>query len=92
MPYLHYGLWSNRGLGVFKQHHAFEEMDVVRYFVPLNLRGQIALGLKLHRSLAEMLPEKLVNVLAEWRGRLEAHPANEPRPGRTQPGWHLPER
>jgi hypothetical protein len=72
VPYLHYGLWSKRGLGDFKKHHAFEQMDVVRYFVPLKIRGQIALGLKLHRSLTEMLPEKLVNVLAEWRAKWNA--------------------
>ena len=79
VPYLHYGLWSKRGLGDFKKHHAFEQMDVVRYFVPLNIRGQIALGLKLHRSLAEMLPEKLVNVLAEWRTKWNARRRTVPQ-------------
>jgi len=72
IPYLHYGLWSKRGLGDFKKHHAFERMDVVRYFVPLNFQGQIALSLKLHRSLAEVLPEKVVNVLAGLRARWNA--------------------
>jgi hypothetical protein len=79
VPYLHYGLWSKRGLGDFKKHHAFEQIDVVRYFVPLNIRGQIALGLKLHRSLAEMLPEKLVNVLAEWRAKWNARRRTVPQ-------------
>lgn len=72
IPYLHYGLWSKRGLGDFKKHHAFERMDVVRYFVPLNLQGRVALSLKLHRSLAEVLPEKVVNVLAGLRARWNA--------------------
>ena len=72
VPFLHYGLWSKRGLGDFKKHHAFEKLDVVRYFVPLNLQGSIALGLKLHRSLAEVLPENLVNVFAGWRARWNA--------------------
>lgn len=79
VPYLHYGLWSKRGLGDFKKHHAFEQIDVVRYFVPLNLRGQIALGLKLHRKLAEVLPEKWVNVLAELRGKWNARKQSVPQ-------------
>lgn len=69
---LHYGLWSKRGLGDFKRHHAFERMDVVRYFVPLNWRGQIALRLKLHRRAADLVPERLVNVLAGLRARWNA--------------------
>jgi len=72
VPYLHYGLWSKRGLGDFKKHHAFERIDVVRYFVPLNVQGSIALGLKLHRNLADVLPENVVNVLAGWRARWNA--------------------
>ncbi len=68
-PYLHYGLWSKRGLGDFKKHHAFERIDVVRYFVPLNVQGSIALGLKLHRNLADVLPENVVNVLVGWRAK-----------------------
>ena len=72
VPYLHYGLWSKRGLGDFKKHHAFERLDVVRYFVPLNLRGKLALGLKLHRNLADVLPENVVNVLAGLRAKWNA--------------------
>jgi len=69
---LHYGLWSKRGLGDFKKHHAFERLDVVRCFVPLNFRGRLALSLKLHRKPADVLPEKVVDVLAGWRGRWNA--------------------
>ena len=34
IPYLRYGIWSRRGLGDFKKHHAFEKFDLRRYFVP----------------------------------------------------------
>jgi len=77
---LHYGLWSKRGLGDFKKHHAFERLDVVRYFVPLNFRGQLALSLKLHRKAADILPEKVVDVLAELRGKWNARKRLTPQP------------
>ena len=77
---LHYGLWSKRGLGDFKKHHAFERLDVVRYFVPLNFRGHLALGLKLHRKAADILPEKVVDVLAGLRGKWNARKRMSPQP------------
>lgn len=77
---LHYGLWSKRGLGDFKKHHAFERLDVVRYFVPLNFRGHLALGLKLHRKAADILPEKVVDVLAGLRGKWNARKRMAPQP------------
>ncbi len=77
---LHYGLWSKRGLGDFKKHHAFGRLDVVRYFVPLNVRGQLALSLKLHRKAADILPEKVVDVLAELRGKWNARKRLTPQP------------
>jgi hypothetical protein len=58
--FLHYGNWSNRGLGDFKIKHGFERMDLVRYFVPLTLRGRMALRLKLHHRMRDYLPEKWI--------------------------------
>lgn len=77
---LHYGLWSKRGLGDFKKHHAFERLDVVRHYVPLNFRGHLALGLKLHRKAADILPEKVVDVLAGLRGKWNARKQISPQP------------
>ena len=76
---LHYGMWSKRGLGDFKKHHGFERMDVVRYFAPLNVRGKIALGLKLHRKAADMVPEKLADVLVDLRTKWNARKHTGPR-------------
>lgn len=77
---LHYGLWSKRGLGDFKKHHAFERLDVVRYFAPLNFRGQLALNLKLHRKAADILPEKVVDVLADLSGKWNSRKRLTPQP------------
>jgi len=76
---LHYGLWSKRGLGDFKKHHGFERMDVIRYFTPLNLRGKLAVGLKLHRKAADMVPDKLADVLVDLRTKWNARKHSAPR-------------
>jgi hypothetical protein len=69
VPYLHYGVWSKRGLGDFKKHHAFERFDLPRYFIPLTLKGRLILALNLHRRLSERLPERWVNFLVDLRSR-----------------------
>ena len=69
MPYLHYGIWSKRGLGDFKKHHAFEKLDLMRYFIPLNVKGKMILALKLHHKLSERLPQKWVDIILGLRSR-----------------------
>jgi len=44
VKYLHYGLWSKRGLGAFKKDRRFEQYDVMRYFVPMTLWGGLLPG------------------------------------------------
>jgi len=67
--WLQYGIWSRRSLGEFKKHHAFERIELPRYFAPLNLRGQIALGFGLHRDVRELIPGNCLDWLANLRGR-----------------------
>lgn len=69
VPYLHYGVWSRGGLGLFKKSHAFVRHDVPRYFVPLNARGRLALKVNLHRRWTEIVPEKWIERLAPLRQR-----------------------
>ena len=64
---LQYGIWSRRSMGDFKLHHGFQEVEMPRYFVPLNFRGRLALSLKLHRSLLDVLPGKFVDYFAGLR-------------------------
>ena len=70
--HLHYGIWSRRTLGDFKKHHAFEKLDVPRYYVPLNARGHLMLSLKLHRRWSEHLPDGLFTRLANLRDQWNA--------------------
>jgi len=67
VPYLHYGIWSKHGLGDFKKHHAFERLDLKRFYIPLSLKGQITLALGLHRPVKELLPESWLNFILDIR-------------------------
>lgn len=69
IEHLQYGTWSRRSLGDFKKHHGFALVKIPRYFVPLNLRGRIALALGLHRSSAEIVPGSFQDVFANLRAK-----------------------
>jgi hypothetical protein len=58
VPLLMYGVWSRRGLGDFKRHHAFKRHDVPRYFVPLTVWGKVALKLGWQGRFKKRLPER----------------------------------
>jgi hypothetical protein len=54
----------------FKRRNGFVRMDYPRYFVPLTLRGRIAVALKLHRGLLGLLPARAIQVLGRARTRV----------------------
>lgn len=62
VPYLVYGIWGTKGRGLneFKVANGFQCFAVPRYFVPLTLKGKLALKLGLHRKLIEYVPEKWI--------------------------------
>ena len=72
IPYLHYGVWSSGGLGMFKENHAFVPHPVPRYFVPLTWKGQVMLKLGLHRPWTEYVPETLREHAVALRNRWNA--------------------
>lgn len=67
--YLHYGIWSRRGIGDFKKHNGFQQVQVARYFVPLNIAGTVGLQLGLHRNMLHYIPEAWQDIFAYWRSR-----------------------
>jgi hypothetical protein len=74
IPYLCYGkfVYGNKGedsLTDFKRHNGFRRIDVPRYFVPLTLRGRLALRLGLHHGLSQRLPPKVHRRLLEVRSQ-----------------------
>jgi len=67
IPYLVYGTWSSGGLSEFKRRNGFEKFLLPRYYIPLNIKGTIALKLHLHHGIVGMLPEKLILYLIDLR-------------------------
>jgi len=69
IPYLQYAYWDERTLGAFKRSNGFERFDVPRYYVPLTLKGRLALSLKLHNGIKNVIPENLQNRLRKLRNQ-----------------------
>ena len=53
----------------FKRRNGFQQVLLPRYYIPLTLKGKIALRLKLHRGLVELIPKPLVIRLLRLRSR-----------------------
>jgi hypothetical protein len=51
----------------FKRRNGFEKVLVPRYYIPLTLKGKVALGLGLHRRLVERIPKPVVSRLLKIR-------------------------
>lgn len=51
----------------FKRRNGFQKVHVPRYFVPLTMKGKLALVLRLHLPITESLPEPLVAKLLDLR-------------------------
>jgi len=75
LSYLTYGkyIYGNKAkssLTEFKKRNGFEEILVPRFYVPLTIKGEMCMMLKLHRGVTRILPESVVrlgvNVRAKW--------------------------
>ena len=74
LQYEKYDYGSKRGdsLTRFKQSCGFAKMNLPTYYVPLTLRGRLALWTGLHKGVADRVPERLAAPLREARSRLLA--------------------
>ena len=63
----------NSSLTEFKRRNGFEKVLVPRYYIPLTLKGKIALSLGLHRGLVQCIPKpillKLLKMREQWHQR-----------------------
>jgi hypothetical protein len=73
-----YGSNPNTTLAEFKRRNGFERMNFPRYYVPLTLKGRLALMLKLHRSLTQLLPPGLAAFLIKVRAKLSSIATQKP--------------
>jgi len=68
----------------FKRRNSFRQINFPRYFVPLTLKGRIAVALRLHLGPGELLPQMLVVALlrarARWHARNESPDSHKPFP------------
>jgi hypothetical protein len=64
-----YGNKRNDPLTEFKRRNGFEELRLPRFFVPLTLKGRLALNFGLHRPLSEILPGGVSDSLLGLRSR-----------------------
>jgi len=62
-----YGNGSS-SLSEFKRRNGFEKAVFPRYYIPLTLKGEIALALNLHRHVTEWLPAPMLNQARRIRG------------------------
>jgi hypothetical protein len=73
IQYLTYGLFNysrrESSLREFKMRTGFEEVLVPRYFVPLTLKGRVAVLLKLYRGPVGLLPTSVVKLLMKIRSK-----------------------
>ena len=94
VPYLAYASWPAPGsLRDFKKYSGFECVEVPRYYVPLTLKGRLALKLKLHRDatdfrrhLSDLLPESLMLRLKDLRAQLLTWRSKRATPIETSAG------
>lgn len=70
-----YGNKGHTPITEFKRRNGFVEIRTPRYFVPLTLKGRLALGLNLHRGLKHFLPGRVTNALLDLRAKVHARRA-----------------
>jgi hypothetical protein len=64
-----YAIWPRTGLADFKHQNGFRPVDVMRYVVPLTIKGRIAIALGLHEPSWNWpwMPSWLFTKLRAWR-------------------------
>ncbi len=67
IPYLVYAKWPRGTLADFKRNNAFKKIDLPRYYIPLTVKGSVALTSHLHHGLTGLMPEKLTLRLIDFR-------------------------
>jgi hypothetical protein len=64
-----YGKRTNTPIIEFKNRNGFEMVTIPRYYVPLTMKGEIALRLRLHHGVAGIVPGQLNNCLISLRAK-----------------------
>jgi len=62
-----YGKKKDSSLADFKRRNGFQEVEYPRYYVPLTIKGHIAVRLQLHRQIQEIIPERIQIIILKFR-------------------------
>jgi hypothetical protein len=84
-----YGKKRQSPLTEFKRRNRFEEIAIPRFYLPLTPKGRVAIGLNLHKSLVEVLPERLTYALLDMRARWHARGTEDAVPSQREATDHL---
>jgi hypothetical protein len=64
-----YGANESSLLTEFKKRNGFERLDFPRYYVPLSLRGRLALAVRAHHGVKGALPRPLLDFALQLRAK-----------------------
>jgi len=64
-----YGKKGEDSLTVFKSRNGFKRLDLPRYFIPLTIKGKIAIRLKAYRNMSDILPKTLIILFLKMRAK-----------------------
>ncbi len=66
----YYGNLNDDSLAEFKKRHGFVQVAVPRYYIPLTLKGRLAMLLRLHLGMKRLIPEPLLQFALGLRAKL----------------------
>ena len=67
LPYIHYGSWRRGSHAKFLAANGFERVLCPRYYLPMSVKGKIALKLRLHKELNRVIQGNIKGKVAEIR-------------------------
>ncbi len=65
-----YGKKENSPVTEFKRRNGFERLSFPRYYIPLTAVGSLAIRCRLHRGLAQLVPEKVTSLFLAARSAI----------------------
>ncbi|HET9362232.1 MAG TPA: hypothetical protein VFO58_20910 [Vicinamibacterales bacterium] len=74
----------------FKRRNGFVQIDYPRYYVPLTLRGKLAVRLRLYRGLLGLLPPSIISLLSRVRSSVLGALTQAPRANGSSDASRLP--
>jgi hypothetical protein len=69
VPHINYCMWRRGGHGDFQESTGFERIRIPEYFVPLTIKGGIALRLGLHKGVRGLIPDEVMAWLLALRAK-----------------------